>query len=254
MPQTILVTGASAGFGQAICQSLVEKGYRVIGVARRFEKLQSLKGVLGEQFFPLQMDVSKSEQVDQALASLPVEWQQIDALVNNAGLALGLDPAYQADFADWQTMIETNIIGLTYLTRIVLPDMVKRNQGHVVNIGSTAGTIPYPGGNVYGATKAYVKQFSQNLRADLAGTRLRVTNIEPGLCGGTEFSNVRFKGDDERAAKLYDGAGSIQPEDIASTVLWALEQPAHVNISRIEIVPVSQTFGPQPIDRTLWEE
>ncbi|MFC6277671.1 SDR family oxidoreductase [Streptococcus moroccensis] len=254
MSQIILVTGASAGFGQNICQTLVEKGYKVIGAARRYEKLQRIQEELGEQFYPLQMDVSQPEQVDKALASLPVGWQEIDVLVNNAGLALGLDPAFEASFEDWQTMINTNIIGLTYVTRKILPTMVSRNQGHVINIGSTAGTVPYPGGNVYGATKAYVKQFSQNLRADLAGTRIRVTNIEPGLCGGTEFSNVRFKGDDDRATKLYDGAGSIQPEDIANTVLWALEQPAHVNISRIEIVPVSQTFGPQPIDRTLWND
>lgn len=252
MTQTILVTGASAGFGQAVCQTLVSKGYRVIGAARRLEKLQSLASQLGENFYPLQMDVTSPEQIDAALASLPENWQAIDALVNNAGLALGLDPAHQANFSDWETMINTNIIGLTYLTRQLLPQMVERNHGHIVNLGSTAGTVPYPGANVYGATKAYVKQFSLNLRADLAGTRLRVTNIEPGLCGGTEFSNVRFKGDNERAKALYDGAGSIQPEDIANTVLWVLEQPAHVNINRIEIMPVSQTFGPQPIARDLW--
>lgn len=251
---TILVTGASAGFGRAISRALVTAGYRVIGAARRAEKLADLQAELGDNFYPLIMDVSQPEQIDVALKRLPEAWQSIDGLVNNAGLALGLDQAHQADFKDWQTMIQTNIIGLTYLTHQLLPQMVARNQGTIINLGSTAGTVPYPGANVYGATKAYVKQFSLNLRADLAGTRLRVTNIEPGLCGGTEFSNVRFKGDDARARQLYDGAGSIQPEDIANTVLWVLQQPAHININRIEIMPVSQTFGPQPIARNLWDD
>ncbi|MGT2756976.1 SDR family oxidoreductase [Streptococcus ovuberis] len=253
MTEIILVTGASAGFGQAICRLLVDKGYRVIGAARRLEKLQELQGELGDCFYPLKMDVSKTDSIDEALASLPEDWQALTGLVNNAGLALGLEPAHQADFQDWLTMIETNIIGLTYLTKNVLPGMVDRNHGHIINLGSTAGTVPYPGANVYGASKAFVKQFSLNLRADLAGTRLRVTNIEPGLCGGTEFSAVRFKGDQERVDKLYDGAGSIQPEDIAQSVLWVLQQPAHVNINRIELMPVSQTFGPQPIHRDLWD-
>lgn len=253
MTETILVTGASAGFGQAICRLLSHEGYRVIGAARRYSKLVALKEELGDTFYPLEMDVSKLSSIDEALSGLPKEWQVFTGLVNNAGLALGLEPAHQADFRDWQTMIDTNIIGLTYLTQKLLPDMVARNQGHIINLGSTAGTVPYPGANIYGASKAFVKQFSLNLRADLAGTRLRVTNIEPGLCGGTEFSNVRFRGDDEKAKQLYDGAGSLQPEDIAASVLWVLQQPAHVNINRIELMPVSQTFGPQPINRTLWD-
>lgn len=247
---TILVTGASAGFGKAICETLVKSGFKVIGAARRLEKLQELKAQLGDDFYPLQMDVSKTTEIDTALLSLPNEWQQIDLLVNNAGLALGLEPADKVDFNDWLTMINTNIIGLTYLTRQILPQMVKRNQGHIINLGSIAGNYPYPGGNVYGATKAFVKQFSLNLRADLAGTAVRVTNIEPGLCGGTEFSNVRFKGDDERAANLYKGANSIQPEDIANTVLWIYQQPPHVNINRIEIMPVSQTFAALNVSRS----
>lgn len=247
---TILVTGASAGFGKAICETLVKSGFKVIGAARRLEKLQELKAQLGDDFYPLQMDVSKTTGIDTALLSLPNEWQQIDLLVNNAGLALGLEPADKVDFNDWLTMINTNIIGLTYLTRQILPQMVKRNQGHIINLGSIAGNYPYPGGNVYGATKAFVKQFSLNLRADLAGTSVRVTNIEPGLCGGTEFSNVRFKGDDERAANLYKGANSIQPEDIANTVLWIYQQPPHVNINRIEIMPVSQTFAALNVSRS----
>ncbi|HBO38031.1 MAG TPA: NADP-dependent 3-hydroxy acid dehydrogenase, partial [Pasteurellaceae bacterium] len=236
---TILVTGASAGFGKATCTAFVKAGYKVIGAARRLEKLQTLKSELGENFYPLQMDVSSTQQIDSALAQLPTEWKEIDLLVNNAGLALGLDPAYKANFDDWQTMINTNIIGLTYLTRQILPQMVERNRGHIVNLSSVAATYPYPGGNVYGATKAFVKQFSLNLRADLTGTQIRITSLEPGLCGGTEFSNVRFKGDDERAENIYKGAHAIQPEDIANTILWIYQQPAHVNINRIEIMPVS---------------
>lgn len=245
----ILVTGASAGFGKSICETLVKAGFKVIGAARRLEKLAELKSQLGDNFYPLQMDVSKTTEIDTALLNLPNKWQQIDLLVNNAGLALGLESADKTDFNDWLTMINTNIIGLTYLTRQILPQMVARNQGHIINLGSIAGNYPYPGGNVYGATKAFVKQFSLNLRADLAGTAVRVTNIEPGLCGGTEFSNVRFKGDDEKAAHLYKGANAIQPEDIANTVLWIYQQPPHVNINRIEIMPVSQTFAALNVNR-----
>ena len=189
------------------------------------------------------MDVSKTAEIDTALSQLPQEWQQIDALINNAGLALGLEPAHQVNFDDWLTMIQTNIIGLTYLTRQILPQMVERNHGHIINLGSIAGTYPYPGGNVYGATKAFVKQFSLNLRADLAGTAIRVSNIEPGLCGGTEFSNVRFKGDDEKAASVYKNTQPIQPKDIANTILWVYQQPPHVNINRVEIMPVVQSFS-----------
>ena len=245
------MTGASAGFGIAIVERLIADGYKVVGAARRFEKLQELAKRLGEDFYPLEMDVTDRSSVDKALASLPTSFDPISLLVNNAGLALGLDKAYEADFEDWLTMIETNVIGLAYVTRKLLPDMVKRNHGLIVNLGSTAGTVPYPGANVYGSTKAFVKQFSLNLRADLAGTRIRVSNIEPGLCEGTEFSNVRFKGDDERAEKLYEGAHAIQAKDIAETVSWIASQPEHVNINRIEIMPTSQTFGAQPVYRDL---
>lgn len=245
------MTGASAGFGIAIVERLIADGYKVVGAARRFEKLQELAKRLGEDFYPLEMDVTDRSSVDKALASLPTSFEPISLLVNNAGLALGLDKAYEADFEDWLTMIETNVIGLAYVTRKLLPDMVKRNHGLIVNLGSTAGTVPYPGANVYGSTKAFVKQFSLNLRADLAGTRIRVSNIEPGLCEGTEFSNVRFKGDDERAEKLYEGAHAIQAKDIAETVSWIASQPEHVNINRIEIMPTSQTFGAQPVYRDL---
>ncbi|VGM96572.1 NADP-dependent 3-hydroxy acid dehydrogenase YdfG [uncultured Avibacterium sp.] len=239
----ILITGASAGFGKAMCEVFIKAGYKVIGAARRLEKLEKLQAELGENFFPLQMDMNNLSEIDSTLSKLPEAFQQIDLLVNNAGLALGLEPAHQANFDDWLTMINTNIVGLTYLTRKVLPQMVERQQGHIINLGSIAGTYPYPGGNVYGATKAFVEQFSLNLRADLAGTKVRVTNVEPGLCGGTEFSNVRFKGDDSKAASVYANVQPIEPIDIANTMLWIYQQPAHVNINRIEIMPVAQSFS-----------
>lgn len=245
-----LVTGASAGFGKAIVTKLIEDGYRIIVAARRLEKLTELQTIFGQdKVYPVQMDITKTEMIDQVLKSLPEEWSQIDLLINNAGLAIGLDKAYEANFEDWMTMINTNIIGLTYLTRQFLPQMVDRNSGMIINLGSTAGTIPYPGGNIYGATKAFVKQFSLNLRADLAGTKIRVTNIEPGLCEGTEFSSVRFNGDENRVDAVYQGANAIQPIDIANTVSWIVSQPEHVNINRIEIMPVSQSYGPQPVHR-----
>ncbi len=244
-----MVTGASSGFGEAISRQLVHAGYKVIGTGRRAERLAALADELGEQFLPLAFDVQDKAATRAAIAVLPAEWSEVDLLVNNAGLALGLEPAHKADLEDWEQMIATNISGLALLTRLLLPGMVARNRGHVINIGSIAGTYPYPGGNVYGATKAFVKQFSLNLRADLAGTAIRVTNVEPGLCGGTEFSNVRFHGDDAKAASVYQGVEAIQPEDIANTVLWVSQQPAHVNINSIEIMPVAQTFGPLNISR-----
>ncbi len=248
----ILITGASAGFGAAMCRAFVQAGYPVIGAARRAEKLTALQDELGAMFQPLEMDVSDKISVNAALASLanlPAEFQSIDCLINNAGLALGLDPAPQANFEDWETMVQTNVLGLIYLTRQVLPQMVERNQGYIINIGSIAGTYPYAGGNVYGATKAFVRQFSLNLRADLAGKNIRVTNVEPGLCGGTEFSNVRFKGDEERVNKLYENVDYLRAEDIAATALWLYQCPAHMNVNAIEIMPVAQTFAAHTVTR-----
>lgn len=244
-----MVTGASSGFGAAISRLLVQSGYRVIGTGRRGERLAALADELGPDFMPLVFDVQDKAATRAAIEGLPAAWCEVELLVNNAGLALGLEPAHKAHLEDWEQMIATNIGGLTLLTRLLLPGMVERNRGHVINIGSIAGTYPYPGGNVYGATKAFVKQFSLNLRADLAGTAIRVTNVEPGLCGGTEFSNVRFHGDDAKAVTVYQGVEAIQPEDIANTVLWVSQQPAHVNINRIEIMPVAQTSGPLHISR-----
>ncbi len=238
-----LVTGASAGFGKAISQVLIAKGHKVIGTARREEKLIALKKELGDSFYPLCFDVSSKESTKQAIDNLPEEFKKIDVLVNNAGLALGITPAQSANFADWEIMINTNIVGLCYLTHLVLPKMVERKLGLVINMGSIAGTYPYPGGNIYGATKAFVKQFSLNLRADLAGTGVRVCNIEPGLCGDTEFSLVRFNGDKEKVNSLYSNVEFIKPIDIANIVSWVSEQPHHVNINSIEVMPTAQSFS-----------
>ncbi|MBO7381021.1 MAG: SDR family oxidoreductase [Neisseriaceae bacterium] len=246
---TVLITGASAGFGQSACKLFVQNGYRVIGAARRMDKLSALKDELGDNFLPLQMDMTDKNSINNALSEIPEKWQEIELLVNNAGLALGLEPAYKCDFADWEQMIATNVLGLSYLTRQILPKMVERKKGHIINIGSIAGTYPYPGGNVYGATKAFVKQFSRNLRADLAGTRVRVSNIEPGLCGDTEFSNVRFKWDNEKAAQVYENVEFVKPEDIAEIILWIFRQPQYVNINSIEVMPVAQSFAALPIYR-----
>lgn len=245
----ILITGASAGFGAAMCRTFVAAGYHVIGAARREDKLQQLAEELGEQFYPLEMDVSRTESIQNALNSLPEHLSEIDCLINNAGLALGLDTADKADFGDWETMIQTNIIGLTFLTRQILPQMVARKQGYIINLGSIAGSYAYSGSNVYGATKAFVRQFSMNLRAELADKNIRITNIEPGLCGDTEFSNVRFKGDDQRAAEVYENVEFIQPQDIADTALWLYQRPARMNVNSIEIMPVAQTFAGMKVYR-----
>jgi 3-hydroxy acid dehydrogenase/malonic semialdehyde reductase len=240
----VFVTGVSAGFGAAIAKRFISEGHTVVGAARRVERLNELKRDLGENFYPLELDIRDREKMLASLAGLPEKFQHIDLLVNNAGLALGLEPAYQVDFNDWMTMIETNVIALTSVTHAILPGMVERKCGHVINLGSIAGTYPYPGGNVYGATKAFVKQFSLNLRADLAGTQVRVTDIEPGLCGTTEFSQVRFKGDEQKAAKVYENVQPLTAEDIAETVYWIATLPAHVNVNRIEMMPTAQSSGP----------
>ena len=249
MSKIALITGATAGFGTSICRTLIQAGYFVIGTGRRSERLASLKAELGEKFLPLAFDISDRLATEEAIKSLPTQWKNIDLLVNNAGLALGLESADKANLDDWEQMIDTNIKGLVNITRFVLPQMVERNTGHIINLSSIAGTYPYPGGNVYGGTKAFVTQFSLNLRADLAGKNIRVTSVEPGLCGGTEFSNVRFKGDDARAEKLYENVQYVTPQDIANMVLWLNQQPEYVNINRIEVMPTAQTFAPLNVAR-----
>ncbi|MCU5772420.1 bifunctional NADP-dependent 3-hydroxy acid dehydrogenase/3-hydroxypropionate dehydrogenase YdfG [Erwiniaceae bacterium BAC15a-03b] len=239
----IFVTGATAGFGQSITRRFIADGHKVIATGRRVERLQALKDELGDNLFTLQLDVRDRAGIETALAGLPAEWRNIDILVNNAGLALGIEPAHKANLDDWEDMIDTNNKGLVYMTRALLPAMVERNIGHIINIGSIAGSWPYAGGNVYGATKAFVRQFSLNLRTDLHGTALRVTDIEPGLVGGTEFSNVRFKGDDDKAGKVYDGTTALTAEDVTEAVHWVANLPKHVNINTLEMMPVSQTLA-----------
>lgn len=245
----ILVTGATAGFGESITRRFIENGHKVIATGRRQERLQELKDELGDNLFTAQVDVRNRAAIEEMLANLPAEWKEIDVLVNNAGLALGLEPAHKANVDDWETMIDTNNKGLVYMTRAVLPGMVERNRGHIINIGSTAGNWPYAGGNVYGATKAFVRQFSLNLRTDLNGTAVRVTNVEPGLVGGTEFSNVRFKGDDAKAGKTYENTNAQTPEDVTEAVWWVVTLPKHVNINTLEMMPVSQTYAGLSVHR-----
>src|SRR3954467_7880908 len=228
----VLVTGASSGFGAEIARRFVRAGHRVVAAGRRVDRLEALRAELGAgQLFVMPLDVRDGAAVAQAIAGLPPDLAATDLLVNNAGLALGLEPAHEASLDDWNEMVDTNCKGLMTVTRAVLPGMVTRNRGHVVNLGSTAASWPYAGANVYGATKAFVHQFSLNLRADLAGTRVRVTVLEPGLVGGTEFSNVRFHGDDTRAAQVYAGADALTPGDIADTVFWVATLPERVNIN-----------------------
>ena len=245
----ILVTGATAGFGESITRRFVQQGHKVIATGRRHERLQELKEELGDSIITLQLDVRNRAAIEQAMEQLPAEWRNIDILVNNAGLALGMEPAHKADPDDWETMIDTNNKGLVYMTRAVLPGMVERNRGHIINIGSTAGSWPYAGGNVYGATKAFVRQFSLNLRADLHKTAIRVTDIEPGLVCGTEFSNVRFKGDDGKVEKTYENANALTAEDVTEAVWWVATLPKHVNINTLEMMPVSQSFAGLSVHR-----
>ena len=239
----VLITGASSGFGEAMARKFVANGHRVIAAARRTDRLAALHAELGDHLLPIVMDVTERASVNQALAQLPMEWSSIDVLVNNAGLALGTESAQLCSLDEWSTMIDTNAKGLVTVTRAVLPDMVERNQGLIINIGSVAGNTAYPGGNVYGATKAFVEQFTRNLRADLVGTSVRATNIAPGLCGGTEFSNVRYRGNDAAAAKVYEGTVPLTAEDIAETAYWVATQPPHVNVIQLEVVPTCQGYA-----------
>lgn len=243
-PRIVFVTGASVGFGAAIARRYAEQGSRVIVSARRSSHLKALAAEFGpDRILPLTLDVRERASVERAVASLPVEFAAIDCLVNNAGLALGLEPAHRASLDQWEQMIDTNCKGLVAVTRAVLPGMVERNRGHVVNISSVAGSYPYPGGNVYGATKAFVRQFSLNLRSDLHGSAVRVTSVEPGLCGGTEFSVVRFGGDEAKAAGVYAGTTPLTADDIAEAVLWTTGLPAHMNVNALELMPVCQSYA-----------
>ena len=249
--RTVFITGASSGFGTAAARRFAARGDRVVAAARRTERLRLLADELGSGvLLPLTLDVRDRASVERVATELPPDFAEVDILVNNAGLALGLEPAQEAELDEWDQMIDTNCAGLVYMTRALLPQMVARGTGHIVNLGSIAGTYPYPGGNVYGATKAFVHQFSLGLRSDLHGTGVRVTSVEPGLSGGTEFSEVRFGGDRERAAGVYAGTQPLTAEDVAAAIEWATSQPPHVNVNRIELMATSQSFAPFQVYRT----
>jgi 3-hydroxy acid dehydrogenase / malonic semialdehyde reductase len=245
----VLITGASAGFGAAIARRYVAEGHRVVLTGRRAERLNALAQSLAPHAHVEVFDVRDADAVATLPERLPEGWREIDVLVNNAGLALGLEPAHRAELDDWERMVDTNVKGLMHMTRAFLPGMIARGRGHVINMGSIAGEWPYPGANVYGASKAFVRQFSLNLRADLHQTPIRVTNIEPGLVGGTEFSNVRFHGNDDKAATVYADTQPLTAEDIAETVYWVSALPAHVNVNTLSLTPVVQGFGPVAVHR-----
>jgi 3-hydroxy acid dehydrogenase/malonic semialdehyde reductase len=250
LPKTVFVTGASVGFGAELVRRYAAAGARVIAAARRLDNLHALAAEIGgDAVLSVALDVQDRAAVERTIAELPPAFANVDCLINNAGLALGLEPAHQASVDDWEQMIDTNCKGLTYVTRALLPGMVARGRGHVVNIGSVAANYPYPGGNVYGATKAFVHQLSLNLRADLHGSGVRVTCIEPGLCSGTEFSLVRFAGDQARADAVYANTEALSAGDVADAVVWVTTQPPHVNVNLLELMPVSQSFAPFPIHR-----
>jgi NADP-dependent 3-hydroxy acid dehydrogenase YdfG len=248
-PLTVFVTGASSGIGAAVARRFAGIGARLVLAARRADRLSALAAELAVPALVLPLDVRDRAAVERAVAGLPDEFAAVDVLVNDAGGAVGLEPAPEADLDDWETMVDTNCKGLMYVTRAVLPGMVLRDRGHIVNLGSVAGTYPYPGGNVYGATKAFVEQLSLNLRADLAGKRIRVTNIEPGMVE-TEFSMVRFKGDEARARALYQGFPPLTAADVAEAVFWCATLPDHVNVNRLELMSVMQSFAGFSVKRT----
>ena len=239
----VFITGATSGFGAAAARRYVAAGGKVIATGRRSDRLKELQAELGAaNCHIVELDVQDRAAIDTAIADLPAEFAGINIVLANAGLALGLSPAAESDITDWETMISTNITGLVYTVRALLPGMVARGGGHVVTLGSVAGDYPYPGGSVYGATKAFVKQFALNLRSDVQGKNIRVTNIEPGLTE-TEFSLVRFKGDEGKAAKPYENTKAMNAEDIAETIMWSTLLPAHVNVNRLQVMATTQAFG-----------
>lgn len=250
MDKTVLITGATSGFGAACAHAFANLGCKLVLTARRSELLDKLQQELSPltRVHVVTLDVRDREAVAAVFAGLPEEFREVDLLVNNAGLALGLEPAHKASLDDWDAMVDTNIKGVMYCTRALLPGMVARNRGQIVNIGSVAGNWPYPGGNVYGASKAFVHQFSRNLRADLLGTAVRVTTIAPGMAE-TEFSRIRFKGDEEKAHRVYAGTEPLLAEDIADIVVWVSSVPPRVNINSVEVMCVQQSWGPFAVHR-----
>lgn len=239
---TVLVTGASSGIGKAVAELLAEQGVTLILLARRRDKLMELSKVLQSKTscYVCECDLADISSIGEAIDKIPRDFSNIDGLINCAGSALGLGTAQEANWNDWQAMINVNCTGLAFLTQRLLPEMVEKNKGHIINIGSIAGNYPYKGGNVYAASKAFVQQLTLNIKADLLGTAVRVSNIEPGMVSDSEFSLVRFKGDADKASAVYEGIEALSSVDIANTVLWVLGQPDHVNINKIELMSVNQ--------------
>ena len=240
MSRIVCITGATSGIGRATALRFAKEGWTVIATGRRKERLDNLAKEAGDNFLGIQLDVRDKDAVMAAFASLKAPFSPIDVLVNNAGLALGQEAAPQAMLDDWDTMVDTNIKGMYYCAKAVLPGMVERGKGHIINLGSIAGVSSYFGANVYGSTKAFVQKFSQNLRCDLHGSGVRVTNVEPGRLE-SEFSVVRFKGDTVKSGAVYNDYDSLQPEDVADIIYYASTVPAHVNISRVEVMPTCQS-------------
>jgi len=247
MQKIALITGATAGFGNSSVKEFIDNGWKVIATGRREERLLALKEQFGEALHTLTFDIQNSTQINEAIDSLPSNFKNIDLLINNAGLALGTAAAQECDLEQWNTMVDTNIRGLMSLTHKVLPTLIEQ-RGAVINISSVAASYPYPGGNVYGGTKAFVVQFSLGLRSDLHGTGVRVTCVEPGM-SETEFTLVRTKGDQYASDKLYEGANPMTGEDIAKTLYWIATLPPHMNINRVELMPVNQSFSPFQVHR-----
>jgi serine 3-dehydrogenase (NADP+) len=248
MTKTALITGATSGFGAAAARRFAKAGWKVVATGRRADRLQQLVDALSaDKIHAAAFDLRKPDEIDKALATLPAGFRDIDLLINNAGLALGTAPAQKASLDQWKQMIETNITGLATITHRLLPKLIER-KGAVINISSVAATYPYPGGNVYGGTKSFVSQFSLGLRSDLHGTGVRVTSVEPGMAE-TEFTLVRTSGNKEASDKLYKGADPMTAEDIAETLFWIATLPAHLNVNRIELMPVNQSFSPFQVYR-----
>jgi 3-hydroxy acid dehydrogenase / malonic semialdehyde reductase len=249
MTRIALVTGASVGIGEATVRRLVADGWKVIAAARRTDRLAALAAELGEAVLPWTLDMGDAQAVAALPSSLPAGWQVIDLLVNNAGLALGREAAQASSLADMERMIDTNVTGLVRCTQALLPGMVARGRGHVVNVGSIAGHLPYPGGHVYGGSKAFVHQYTLGLKSDLVGTGVRATVVEPGMVGGSEFSQVRFHGDQQKAQAIYAGVDALEPGDVAEAIAWVAAQPPRVNITVLQLMPVDQGPGPTIVHR-----